>query len=468
MSVWEGRRQSWQAGLGTAARLAAAELRLLRRPQAEFDVVLVGYPGHLDLAAARRVARGRPVVFNPLVSLADTFVSDRRQVPPRLRCPRGRSPRSTGARSGPPTSRRRHASQRRLPRRARRTAAGADRPLPRRRRGARLPARLVSRQDPFTFLFVGKLIPLHGLETILAAAREAPELRIRLVGSGQLEALLEARPPNVEWVRWVEYDAAPRRAAPSRRRARDLRHLGQGAARDSEQGVPGARLRDAARHRRHAGGPRAARPRRERAARPSRRRRRPRGSAAPARRRPGARPAAGRRRPRRLPARRRARRCSARAGASSSSARWPYDRPSMTVRRLTSPAFLVYAAMAAYAAGFAALSILRHRALQTGRFDLGNMVQAVWSTAHGHPLAVTGCAATRSRGSPRTSTRSSPLSRRSGSSGRARTRCSSRRPSPSPSARCRSSGSRASTSARERAGARRSRSRTCSIRRPSG
>ena len=62
----------------------------------------------------------------------------------------------------------------------------------------------------------------------------------------------------------------------------------------------------------------------------------------------------------------------------------------MTIRRLTSPASLVYTAMAAYAAGFTALSILRHRALQTGRFDLGNMVQAVWSTAHGHPLAVTG------------------------------------------------------------------------------
>jgi uncharacterized membrane protein len=48
------------------------------------------------------------------------------------------------------------------------------------------------------------------------------------------------------------------------------------------------------------------------------------------------------------------------------------------------------AAVAAYAAGFAALSVLRHEAFITGRFDLGNMVQAVWSTAHGHPLRVTG------------------------------------------------------------------------------
>jgi len=50
---------------------------------------------------------------------------------------------------------------------------------------------------------------------------------------------------------------------------------------------------------------------------------------------------------------------------------------------------LLAGAIAAYSAGFAALSMLRHRAFETGRFDLGNMVQAVWATAHGHPLAVT-------------------------------------------------------------------------------
>ncbi len=59
-------------------------------------------------------------------------------------------------------------------------------------------------------------------------------------------------------------------------------------------------------------------------------------------------------------------------------------------RRLRSPQLLLWSAIAAYAAAFSALSVLRHRAFQTGRFDLGNMVQAVWSTAHGHPLQVTG------------------------------------------------------------------------------
>jgi uncharacterized membrane protein len=46
--------------------------------------------------------------------------------------------------------------------------------------------------------------------------------------------------------------------------------------------------------------------------------------------------------------------------------------------------------MAAYAAGFGSLSILRHRAFTTGRYDLGNMVQTVWNTAHGHFLQMTG------------------------------------------------------------------------------
>jgi uncharacterized membrane protein len=50
---------------------------------------------------------------------------------------------------------------------------------------------------------------------------------------------------------------------------------------------------------------------------------------------------------------------------------------------------VLLAAMASYGVGFAALSVLRHRAFTTGRFDLGNMVQAVWWTAHGHPLQMT-------------------------------------------------------------------------------
>ncbi len=49
----------------------------------------------------------------------------------------------------------------------------------------------------------------------------------------------------------------------------------------------------------------------------------------------------------------------------------------------------VAALSVAFAATFAALALLRHRAFYTARFDLGNMTQAVWSLANGHGFTVT-------------------------------------------------------------------------------
>lgn len=86
--VWEAERHNWSAGPATALRLLAAEARLLRRGDADADAVVVGYPGHFDLPAARRAARGRPVIFNPLVSLFDTLVADRRRFAPGSRAAR--------------------------------------------------------------------------------------------------------------------------------------------------------------------------------------------------------------------------------------------------------------------------------------------------------------------------------------------------------------------------------------------
>ena len=53
------------------------------------------------------------------------------------------------------------------------------------------------------------------------------------------------------------------------------------------------------------------------------------------------------------------------------------------------PSRFVWLAMGVFAAGFGALAVLRHRAFGSGRFDLGNMTQAVWSTADGDLLSVT-------------------------------------------------------------------------------
>jgi glycosyltransferase involved in cell wall biosynthesis len=209
ISVWEGSRHNWSAGVGTAARLALAETRLFRRPREEFDALIVGYPGHLDLTAARRAAHGKPVVFNPLVSLYDTFVGDRGRFEPSS--PAGRALKAID----------------------RRALRGADLVVADTRANAGFFATLgglrrekievcfVGAEErvfrpgwrpvqPFRALFVGKLIPLHGIAVVLEGARIAADLKFRIVGSGQLEPLLRGSPPNVEHVPWVDYEQLPR------------------------------------------------------------------------------------------------------------------------------------------------------------------------------------------------------------------------------------------------------------------
>ena len=205
--VWEGERDKFSLGMESLARLARAELRLLRRPRVAFDVIVVGYPGHADMPAARHAAGGRPVVFNPLVSLEDTIVADRRLTG------------STSARA-------------RVLRAVDRQAfRGADLVVADTKAHGRFFSErfglarenvahcYVGAEDrlftpgrearEFSVLFVGKLIPLHGLETILAAAALCPEVSFRLVGSGQLDNVLARVPPNVRWDRWVTYENLP-------------------------------------------------------------------------------------------------------------------------------------------------------------------------------------------------------------------------------------------------------------------
>jgi glycosyltransferase involved in cell wall biosynthesis len=57
----------------------AAESKLLVPRQREFDVVIVGYPGHFDVPQARRVAGGKPLVFDAVLSLEDELVGVRRR-----------------------------------------------------------------------------------------------------------------------------------------------------------------------------------------------------------------------------------------------------------------------------------------------------------------------------------------------------------------------------------------------------
>ncbi|HAX25561.1 MAG TPA: glycosyl transferase family 1, partial [Chloroflexi bacterium] len=89
--VFERRRDKSSVGLATlgglAVRLALAYLRLIPEVALRLlrcDALMLGYVGQLDALVLAPLARmlGRPVIFNPLVTLTDTVVEDRGQFAP--------------------------------------------------------------------------------------------------------------------------------------------------------------------------------------------------------------------------------------------------------------------------------------------------------------------------------------------------------------------------------------------------
>jgi len=209
-AAWDP-QTNWSLGARQALRVARAELSLLRAPDLAADVVLVGYPGHFDLLAARRAARGRPVVFNPLVSLHDTLVGDRGRFRP-----------------GSPAARLLERVDRFAFRSADLVVADTEAHAAWIRDRFDLPhdrvaVCLVGAEDrlfvpggagtdrgaSFHVLFVGKLIPLHGIDVVLAAARLLPGVAFHVVGTGQLDLLLAGRPDNVAWTPWLDPSALP-------------------------------------------------------------------------------------------------------------------------------------------------------------------------------------------------------------------------------------------------------------------
>ena len=224
-AVWE-RRHNWSVGLRQMLRVAEAERSLrrvarrrARRRRADRRLSRALRP------AGRQARRARAARRLQSARLALRHARRRpRALPARLARRRGRPPRRPAGLPPRRPRRRRHRGPRRVlprassasPRTGSRSASSA------RRTASSSPG--WQPEAPFHALFVGKLIPLHGLETILAAAALAPEIPFRVVGSGQLEPLLDDRPANVEWIPWVEYEDLPGRDPVRGLRARHLRN----------------------------------------------------------------------------------------------------------------------------------------------------------------------------------------------------------------------------------------------------
>lgn len=202
--------------------------QLARAPRP--DVILVGFPGLIDILVAAPIARirGIPLVWDMFMSIYDTVVEDRR-----LLRRRGLSARLL------------HALERFALRRADLvfldTQAHARRVenlfgLPPGCAGSvwvgvetehfhaapanpRAPE-AGARTTPLRVLFYGQFIPLHGIETIVQAARltQDEDIEWQLVGKGQetarIEQLLAEQPlPKVHWETWVDYPQLHQRIA---------------------------------------------------------------------------------------------------------------------------------------------------------------------------------------------------------------------------------------------------------------
>ena len=188
------------------------------------DVVVVGYPGVLDVLALWPVARlrGTPIVWDVFMSLYDTVVRDRRLVPwwspPAwvLYCLEWLALRAANRPFLDTHSHARYVT--RLfdlaPDRVGTVSVGSETETFR----EKLPDRqAVETRDEttFTVLFYGQFIPLHGLDVVVDAAamvtREARGVQWVLIGRGQEASRIDARLsglnlPSVTRIDWVAYD----------------------------------------------------------------------------------------------------------------------------------------------------------------------------------------------------------------------------------------------------------------------
>lgn len=195
---WEAVRNPLAAGvsgLSVLASLPVLSMKFMRAPS--FGAVVVGHPGsfhvHLAKTLCRITRRRVPVLLDVFFPLFDTLVEDRalfREGGPAARALwkwERASCRIADCCLMDTQVHARHLARRYglAPGRVRAVPVGPTvEPVP-------YPPELPRSGETFTVLYVGTYIPLHGVETILRAARRLKEekgIRFHLVGRGQEKA----------------------------------------------------------------------------------------------------------------------------------------------------------------------------------------------------------------------------------------------------------------------------------------
>lgn len=227
--VWEGSEDKSVLGfsqaVGRMARVLAAYplllWRFLRAPQT--DAVVVPYPGHFDVLVLKPFAwlRRVPIIWDAFLSAYDTIVDDRRMIS-------SRHPLAFGLK----------AWEWLACRAANRVVLDTQEQAYYFRTSYRLPAAKTAsvpvgseesafpvlagreRTDRASVLFYGQFIPLHGIDTIVEAARLSRHLPIdwQIIGTGQMadeirDMLKDDQPSALKWEEWVPYTQLSERIA---------------------------------------------------------------------------------------------------------------------------------------------------------------------------------------------------------------------------------------------------------------
>lgn len=193
-------------------------VRYLRLPK--HDAVIVGYPGQVDVLVLWPFARLRrvPIVLDAFLSLYNTVVEDRQMVGPSHPLARllyGLEWLACRAADRVVLDTRAHAeyfetTYRLSPQRTAAVFVGVE--------PEAFPPRGAGTTDrpsgaPITVLFYGQFIPLHGVDTIVRAARMPVDEPVEwvLIGQGQEEArirrMLDEHPlGHLRWIPWVAYE----------------------------------------------------------------------------------------------------------------------------------------------------------------------------------------------------------------------------------------------------------------------
>lgn len=219
---FEEKGSGFRPGLQTVLKFVTAQVKLAWRYAVKIpghDIIMVGFIGQMDMFLAKTLAwlTGRKLVFNPLVSIYDTVVGDRKMVNDasfkarffkwldRISCKMSDlifldtdSHIDYFCRSFD------------LEReKFLRIWVGADESV------FKPVTKKLEKHSVFEILFIGKFIPLHGLPKIIEMAKllkDERNIHFTLVGHGQLRQTIDAQIStfglqNITLIDWIPYES---------------------------------------------------------------------------------------------------------------------------------------------------------------------------------------------------------------------------------------------------------------------